>query len=337
MANSPDSKHRIMYVLKYIMETCDEEFPAFSAPEIVEELEAEYGIIADRRAIYTDIAAIRDVLELDIEGTPSGKFRLLSRPFSYDELCLIAECIHAAKFLSDEQAKELIEKISRLTSNPLADKLTQEVFLCQRVKNGQKNILEVINTIRKAIRQKRKIRFKYLHREINDITKQVERNLGRAFTVSPYNLIISDGNYYMLAYSDMAKEIHLYRVDKIADIEILEILQTGRLEYEKIDLSTYTNRVFFMNPGEPEKVSLCFERKILDSVIERLGTNINTMYRPDGPEHFVVNTEIEISNQFYGWLASFGTQARILHPQKVADGYCEYLQCIVQQYTFSEE
>ena len=144
--------------------------------------------------MYSEIVAIREVLELDIEGTPSGKYRLHSRPFSYDELCLIAECINAAKFISDSQAKELVEKISRLTSNPLADRLTQEEFLCQRVKNGQKNVLEIINTIRKAIRQKRKIKFKSLHREINDITKQVERNLGRAFTVSPYNLIISDGN-----------------------------------------------------------------------------------------------------------------------------------------------
>lgn len=329
MANSPDSKRRIMHVLKYIWENCDEEFPAFSAPEIVDELESEYGIIADRRAVYSDIAAIRDVLELDIEGTPSGKYRLLSRPFSYDELCLIAECIHAAKFIPEEQGKELVEKICRLTSNPQADRLTQEVFLCQRVKNGQENVLETINAIRKAIRQKRKIKFKYLHREINDITKQVERNLGRAFTVSPYNLIISDGNYYMLAYSDMVKDMRLFRVDKIAEIEILEILQAGSLVYEKVNLTTYTNRVFFMNPGETQKVSLRFERKLLDSVIERVGSNIHTMYRPDGPKHFVVNTEIEISNQFFGWLASFGPQARILHPPKVADEYCEYLQSII--------
>ena len=81
MANSPDSKQRMMHVLKYIWETCDEEFPAFSAPEIAEELQDSYGIKADRRALYSDIAAIREVLELDIEGTPSGKYRLHSRFF----------------------------------------------------------------------------------------------------------------------------------------------------------------------------------------------------------------------------------------------------------------
>ena len=133
----------------------------------------------------------------------------------------------------------------------------------------------------------------------------------------------------MLAYSDMVKDMRLFRVDKIAEIEILEILQAGSLVYEKVDLTTYTNHVFFMNPGETQKVSLRFERKLLDSVIERVGSNIHTMYRPDGPKHFVVNTEIEISNQFFGWLASFGPQARILHPPKVAGEYCEYLQSII--------
>lgn len=102
MGNSPDGKHRLVHVLKFILENCDEEFPAFSATDIQAELSAEeININADRRAIYTDIAAIREVLGLDIEGTSSGKFRRKTRPFQYDDLCLIAECIYAAKFISD--------------------------------------------------------------------------------------------------------------------------------------------------------------------------------------------------------------------------------------------
>ena len=106
------------------MENCDEEFPAFSATDIQAELSAEeININADRRAIYTDIAAIRDILGLDIEGTPSGKFRLKTRPFQYDDRCMIAECIYAAKFISDDHARRLIETLGRFASNPQADKL----------------------------------------------------------------------------------------------------------------------------------------------------------------------------------------------------------------------
>ena len=108
--------------------------------------------------------------------------------------------------------------------NPQADKLMEEVFLCQRVKTGQKDVLAVIRDIRKAIKEKKKIQFKYLHREIDDVTKEVVRNRGKRFTVSPYKLMISDGNYYLLAYSDQARDMRLFRMDKIQKVEILHRL-----------------------------------------------------------------------------------------------------------------
>ena len=333
MGNSPDGKHRLVHVLKFILENCDEEYPAFSATDIQAELSAEeININADRRAIYTDIAAIRDVLGLDIEGTPSGKFRLKTRPFQYDDLCMIAECIYAAKFISDDHARRLIETLGRFASNPQADKLMEEVFLCQRVKTGQKDVLAVIRDLRKAIKEKKKIQFKYLHREIDDVTKEVVRNRGKRFTVSPYKLMISDGNYYLLAYSEQARDMRLFRVDKIQKVEILQILRTGQPVFDQMDLSTYTKRVFFMNPGDQQKVSLRFERKLLDSVVERLGAEGDIIYRPDGPDHFVVNADIEISNQFFGWLSSFGAKAKIMYPQSLAEEYTAHLQEIIQQH-----
>ena len=333
MGNSSDSKRRLVHVLKYILENCDEEYPAFSATDIQEGLSAEeININADRRAIYSDIAAIRDVLGLDIEGTPSGKFRLKSRPFQYDDLCMIAECIYAAKFISDDHARRLIETLGKFASNPQADKLMEEVFLCQRVKTGQKDILAVIRDLRKAIKEKKKIQFKYLHREIDDVTKEVVRNKGRRFTVSPYKLMISDGNYYLLAYSDQATDMRLFRVDKIHKVEILEVLRRGQHVFDNMDLTTYTKRVFFMNPGEQQKVSLRFDRKLLDSVVERVGAEGDIIYRPDDSAHFVVTADIEISNQFFGWLASFGAKARIMYPQSLAEQYTAYLQEIIQQH-----
>ena len=190
----------------------------------------------------------------------------------------------------------------------------------------------MIQDIRKAIKEKKKIQFKYLHREIDDVTKTVVRNMGRRFTVSPYKLMVNDGNYYLLAYSDMAKDMRTFRVDKIQKVEILGVLRKGQDAFDKLDLSTYTKRVFFMNPGEQQKISLRFERKLLDPVVERLGVEGDIMYRPEGAKHFVVTADVEISNQFFGWLASYGTQAKIMQPQSLVDDYAAYLQKIVEQH-----
>lgn len=63
----------------------------------------------ERRAIYRDIAALRDVYGMDIDGGQGGKYRLLSRQFEFDDLRLLAECVHAAKFISASKAKELVK------------------------------------------------------------------------------------------------------------------------------------------------------------------------------------------------------------------------------------
>ena len=107
---------------------------------------------------------------------------------------------------------------------------------------------------------------------------------------------------------------------------------SGQPVFDQMDLSTYTKRVFFMNPGDQQKVSLRFERKLLDSVVERLGAEGDIIYRPDGPDHFVVNADIEISNQFFGWLSSFGAKAKIMYPQSLAEEYTAHLQEIIQQH-----
>ena len=66
--------------------------------------------------------------------------------------------------------------------------------------------------------------------------------------------------------------------------------------------------------------------------MERLGAVGDIIYRPDSPQHFVVTADIEISNQFFGWLASFGSKAKIMYPQSLAEEYTAYLQEIIQQH-----
>jgi len=335
MPNVADSKRRILYVAKYIMENHDEIYPGFSTNDVLDYL-VQYGIKADRRSIYSDLAALRDVFEMDIETVPGGYHYLRSRAFEYADLCLLADCTHAAKFLSDAQAKQLIDTIGSFGSLAQAEKLKQEVFLCHRVKGEQKNTMYIISIIREAIEQKKKIQFRYTRRHINNVTERIERNLGRRYTVSPYSLIISDGNYYVYAFSDTAQDMRLFRIDRMKDLEPSNAPQSGFNVYSKIDMSRYIKRVFFMSPGEAQQVKLRFDMKLLDSVIDRLGTDTDVMYRPDGKEHFVVTTEIEISNQFYGWLASFGTRAQILYPEKVINDFSHYLADIIQSYSAKE-
>ena len=67
--------------------------------DILDYLEDEIGNPADRRSVYRDIEALRQELGWEIEEEKIGrdmKYTLLSRPFAFDDLRLLAECVYAA-------------------------------------------------------------------------------------------------------------------------------------------------------------------------------------------------------------------------------------------------
>ena len=105
----------------------------------------------------------------------------------------------------------------------------------------------------------------------------------------------------------------------------------GQAEFDKIDIRTYTQRVFSMFGGEKQLVAMQFENHLLDSVIDRFGTK-NASYSKVDDEHFFVSVEVELSNPFYSWLLQFGEKAKIMHPKEVADGMKTFLENILISY-----
>lgn len=332
MAKSEKQKLKTLYVAKYFMEYTDERHYA-STSDIIDYLQDECGIEAERRSIYRDIEALRNEFGMDISGEQGGRYRLKSRQFEYDDLILLAECVYAAKFISEAKAKELVSSISELCSIYQAEKLQQEVYLCDRVKTSQKGTLNIISTIRAAMAAKRatgyvrgnKIRFKYLMHTIDDINTMVERRGGEDYIVSPFKLLINDGNYYLIGFDDKYKEIRTYRIDRMKNVELIDEFREGRSEMLKIDIENYIVSVFSMFNGEKSHVSIRFANHLLDSVIDRFGTGSKVFYRPDGEEHFVVTTDVAISGQFFGWLVGFGTDAKLLSPEGMVEDFREYL------------
>lgn len=265
---------------------------------------------------------------------------MLSRQFEFDDLRLLAECVHAAKFISAPKAKELVSTIAEFCSSYQAEELQREVFLCDRVKTTRKDILLIIGIIQAAMSTKengkpkppQKISFKYLKYTILDKNTQVERRKGATYKVSPYKLLINEGNYYLLAYDDKAQDMRTYRVDRMKEVKALDEPREGTEAFEAIDMETYTRRVFSMFGGEQKRVSVRFINPLLDTAIERFGTAPDVFYRPDDERHFVVTADVEISNQFFAWVCGFGKKAKIIWPSDVVEDMRQFLLNIYDSY-----
>lgn len=61
--------------------------------------------------------------------------------------------------------------------------------------------------------------------------------------------------------------------------------------------------------GEKKRVQIRFVNKLLDTAVERFGKGKDTFYYQDGEEHFIVATDVEVSDQFFAWVCGFGKKA----------------------------
>ena len=77
-----------------------------------------------------------------------------------------------------------------------------------------------------------------------------------------------------------------------------------------------------------------FHRRLVGVVLDRFGPD--TMLIPDGPDHFTFTMEIAVSPTFFGWMAGFGADARILSPEWVVNEYLLLVGPSVSQYKLKD-
>ena len=129
----------------------------------------------------------------------------------------------------------------------------------------------------------------------------------------------------------MSQMMKTYRVDRMKSVSFTGEPREGQEEFDKIDLKTYTQRVFSMYGGEKKRVTLRFINPLLDTAIERFGTK-DVIYSKVDDTHFSVTAQVEISNQFFGWILGFGNRVKLLAPDDVADQFRAYLDKIRGMY-----
>lgn len=325
MAKSPNQKLKLLYLMKILQEKTDENH-RLTVPQLIEELN-RYGISPERKSVYDDIDALR-LFGLDIEnakGKNSGYY-ISSRTFELPELKLLVDSVQASKFITHKKSLELIKKLEGFASSYEAQLLQRQVFVANRIKTMNESIYYNIDAIHSAIAGNRQISYKYFE---YDIKKERQyKHCGGRYRISPLALSWDDENYYMLGFDSEAGIIKHYRVDKMEGIEVTDTAREGLKEFETFDMAVYSKKVFSMFGGVEENVKLQFDNGLIGVVIDRFGKDV--MVEPEDERHFIVRENLFVSQQFYGWLCSFGGKAKILAPKQVKDAFKQYVQSVLE-------
>lgn len=326
MARSEKQKLKLLYLLKILTEQTDEKHP-MPMPVLLEKLKAE-EIGAERKSVYSDIACLMD-FGVDIVYDPargSGGYYLASRDFELPELKLLVDAVCASRFITKSKSAQLIAKIEKLAGRYEAVQLQRQVYTAEQIKHENESIYYHVDAIHTAIHENRQISFPYL--EWNLQKKLVPRKDGERYRISPWALMWNDENYYLIGYDARAGMLKHFRVDKIGPIEMLEERREGEEAFRKCDLSAYSAKTFGMYGGEEEIVTLTFPNTLVGVVIDRFGRDV--LIRKTSEERFAVHVKVMVSRQFYGWLAGIGKEVKVTSPERVKEGYRNYLTEILE-------
>jgi len=295
--------------------------------ELIDYLTTEKGITCDRKTIYSDIRALIEC-DFDIistQGRFGGFYVESTSEFERSELKLLIDAVCSSRYLTEEKARKLVEKLCRLCNQHDSLLLKRNIMVSGRVKSMNKSIYYNVDAIQDAIAQNKQITFRYFDWDLGGKRKYREKE----YLASPYGLCQDNENCYLLAFSQR-HGITSYRVDRMTDIEATEEKRLPCPELTGKALYEHASRLFQMYSGDETTVKLRFHKELLNVAIDRFGHDV--MYIPDGDDHFTFTANVAVSPMFLSWIIGFGSKAKVIYPEAVISQCKELCRQAMDQY-----
>ena len=321
MANRPNQKLRLLYVLKTFLDMTDESH-GITTQQIVEEL-AYYDLEAERKAIYRDIQALK-AFGLDIAQRGGKEWYLASRPLGLQELIMLVDAVQSTPFLTEEMTDHLIGQLQKFASIDQRALLQRRIEVPGRVKMQNSDALQNLDIIQQAMRLKRKIEFRYYH---YDAKKRKVLNRDGA---TPVRLVYADEFYYLIAFMDQwanaggeHQPFTPYRVDRVIDLAVLDEPATKDPRIASYITEEHVSPSFGVFAAEKVPVVLELEEAGMNPVIDKFGIDALVFDDKDGT--LQAHVKAPLSPQFFGWLLQVSPFVRIVSPKRAVEQFREVL------------
>lgn len=331
MSRQEGQKAKILALLQVFEQKTDDQH-MLTVPELVDALNGA-GIPAERKSIYTDIAALQDAgYDIEQQRGRGGGYYLASRSFELAELKILVDAVQSSRFITRKKSRELIHKLEGLASSYQASALQRQVFVSGRAKSENETSYYAVDALHQAIASDKMVSFQYW--EWQPDGKKHPRREGSLYKVSPWALAWENDNYYLIAYQDYAQPANIrhYRVDRMQKVKVLNHPRAGKKLYADFDLAAYIKKRFNMYASSDEQqVTLRCANHMAGTIIDRFGTGIMLIPEEDGA-HFHVTVPIAVSPQFLGWVCGLSPYVTILGPETVREKMCALAHTLAEMY-----
>ena len=311
-----------MLILEILKEYSDQEH-RLTQQEIIRLLKSNYDMACDRRSVKNNVVCLR---ELGYEISMEDGYYLLEREFDDVELRMLIDSVLFAKFLTQKQAKTLIEKLKSIGNKYFSAKVNHIINLPELRHGYNKQLMYVLDTINEAISQHKKISFVY-NQYGSDFKLHPKRE--EKYIVNPYQMVANNGFYYLIGNYDKYDDISHYRLDKMTCVEMLteKVKQQNQVMglEQGLNLPKHMAEHIYMFSGGSVTINMLVDETIIGELVDWFG---NDFYVIKKRQNNQVLVRLRCNEQaFFYWTLQYGPYVEVLElvslRRKIAEAVSE--------------
>lgn len=258
--------------------------------------------------------------------------------FQQQELRLLIDSLLFSPRIPDEERQQLIKKLESLTSEHLKKSLNLVKAKSTPHPHVQ-NLFENIEILEKAIRNNKKVSFHYAnytvdqHNKLQLTNRQNSHGEDRTYIINPYELVATNGKYYLICNNDPFDNVSHYRVDRMVNIEILNSSRKPEKQVQGLDknnLAEYVEEHIYMFGGQSTTVSLRFKKYVLNEFIDWFGTK--DLYFSNQTEDEVTVTVKVNETAMRKWALQYALHVTVTSPRSLVEDIKDDLRQAMARY-----
>lgn len=325
MDNLEPKKLALIRILQIFEKYSDYDHP-LTQEDIARHLEQEYGIAIERKAISRNISLLKEA-GIDIESRRAGSY-LDGRRFEDSELRMLIDGVLCSKYITAKHSADLIDRLCGLSNQYFRSHVKNIYSVNEWCKTENQALFYNIEIIDDAIEQGKQITFDY-----NKYGLDKKLHKSAFHTASPYQLLLHNQRYYLMARNEYWKDVVFYRLDRITNIQLIDQpltpLRTVKGYEAGVDYKELATGLPYMFNDKPQPVEMIAEGYIIDQVIDWFGTDIR-LQQLDGGK---VRVSLKASLQAMGhWAMQYINHVEVIAPVELREKIREDLKKAQEKY-----
>ncbi|MGN1318097.1 MAG: helix-turn-helix transcriptional regulator [Lachnospirales bacterium] len=341
MYTKQPKKMLIMNILDILRKYTDENHK-LSQAEILEKLKTEYNMEVNRKSIKPNIM---NLIDFGYDINYSEKIRnnnevmlsdfYINRDFTDEELRILIDSLLFSKYIPYNQCKELVNKLEGLSSIYFKYKIKHIRNLPEKMPKNNELFYNVA-VIDEAISKNRQIMFTYRDYGTNKKlqTRKTVNNKNKKYVVNPYQMVATNGRYYLICNHNWYNNIGYYRIDRIADVELLDTPAKPIKEVKGcengLNLPQLMAEHIYMFSGESATVIFKAKKYIITDIIDWFGTDVN--FSDETCDEIRVSVFVNL-NAMKFWAMQYANHIKVISPQSLVDEIKADLKSALEKYS----